>query len=337
MLYEKIGKEVKCNICARRCQIPKDLLGFCRVRQNIKGKLYALNYGKAVSLQIDPIEKKPFFHFAPGSRNLSFSTVGCTFRCKFCCNWQIAIEWGRIAGQDLLPKQIIDIAQNQNVEGIAYTYVEPFIFFEYAYDTAKINKGYNVFVTDGYGTPEAVDKISKYLDAAVVDFKCSANPESYRKLSLVHDIEPIFDCLLQLKKNKIFIEISNLIIPKHGDSPKDIEKLCKWIYDNLGPDTPLHLIRFFPTYKMRSTPYTPVKTLEKAYDITRKQGLNYVYIGNVPGHKYESTYCPGCGELAILRKLGKTEILTDKSFKCKCGKKIPIKGKKYTPSYAFKQ
>jgi len=248
------------------------------------------------------------------------------------------MEWKKISGNELSPKQIIKLAKKYNVEGLAYTYVEPFIFFEYAYDTAELAKDfYNVFVTDGYGTPEAVDKISKNLDAAVVDFKCSANPDSYRKLSLVHDIQPIFDCLLELKKKKVFIEISNLIIPKHGDDPKDIQKLCRWIVDNLGPNIPFHIIRFFPSYKMLDTPHTPIKTLEKAYEIAKKEGLKYVYLGNVPGHKYESTYCSQCGELVIFRKNGRIQILTDKNFKCKCGKTIPIAGKQYIPNYMLKQ
>jgi pyruvate formate lyase activating enzyme len=336
--YKKLkNKQVKCFLCARRCLIPENQLGFCRVRKNINGTLFSLVYGKAAALDFDPIEKKPFFHFAPGSTTLSFSTLGCTFRCKFCCNWAIAIEWSEITGEDLPPKKIVEIAKKQGTQGIAYTYVEPTIFAEYAIDTAKLNKGYNVFVTDGYATPESAKEISKHIDAAVVDFKASAKPESYKKLSQIPDVQPIFDCIETYKKNKVFLEISNLIIPSHGDKPNEIRKLCKWIHDNVGPNTPLHLIRFFPVYKMMNTKQTPIGILEKAYDIAKEEGLNYVYLGNVPGHKYESTYCPKCNEL-VIQRIGVriTKFLLSKDLKCKCGEKIHLAGLNHIPENLWK-
>jgi pyruvate formate lyase activating enzyme len=340
LFYKKMPeKKVKCHLCARRCLIIEGNTGFCKVRKNIKGKLYSLVYGKVAAMNIDPIEKKPFFHFAPGSHNFSFSTVGCPFRCKFCCNYPLSIEWDKIHGNDMTPAQIVKTAKENHTQGIAYTYVEPTIFAEYAIDAAKIAKKqklYNVFVTDGYATPESAKVISKHINAAVVDFKCSGHAPSYKKLSLVPSVEPIFQATETYKKNKVFLEISNVLIPGHGDKPSEIKKLAKWVVENIGPETPFHLIRFYPTYKITDIPSTPIKLLEKAYNIAKKEGLKYIYIGNVPNHKYEHTYCPSCNSLVIERG-NFTRILLKKDLKCpKCGEKIPISGKSWIPKNSWK-
>lgn len=340
MFYRKLKDAIKCETCPRGCVIAKGQLGFCRVRKNIKGKLYSLTYGKLCSASIDPIEKKPLYMFAPGSHALSISTVGCTFNCKFCCNYGISQEWKEVTGEEFTPKAVVDLAKSHNCEGISYTYTEPTVQLEFAYDTAKVasEKGlYNMFVTNGYTTPKAIKEISKYLDAVTVDFKGSANLEFYKKFSLVPKVEPIFDALLAYKQNKVYTEITDLLIPKVGDNLEDFKKLCKWILNNIGNETPLHILQFFPTFKMLDLPRTPLGTLEKAYDIAKKEGLKYVYLGNV-SHKTENTYCPNCGTLAIERTiLGVTKFSLKKDLKClKCGNKIPIFGTKWIPEKLWK-
>jgi len=338
MLYEAVeGDMVKCNLCARRCVIKEGQSGFCRVRKNINGKLYSLVYGKAVSAAVDPIEKKPLFHFHPGSSVMSIATVGCNFRCKFCDNWVISQE-EEIYGKNLPPSRVVELALKYNCQGISYTYTEPTIFFEYAYETAKIAKEkglFNTFVTNGYMTPEAIKTIATYLDAATVDFKGSANPEFYRKISAVPSVEPIFESLMEMKRQGIFIEITNLIVPKYGDSMEDLRKLAKWIVDNLGPETPFHILRFHPDYQLIDVPSTPLETLIKAREIALEEGLHYVYIGNVPGHEGENTYCPNCGEL-LIERYGFT-ILNWKitsNGKCpNCGYKLNIIGEYHSRGF----
>jgi len=336
LFYKKLKDAIKCETCARECVISEGQVGFCRVRKNVKGKLYSLTYGKICSIGIDPIEKKPLYMFAPGSHALSISTLGCTFRCSFCCNYEISQEWKEVIGEDYTPKSIVDLAISRSCQGISYTYTEPTVQFEFAYDTAKIasRKGlYNMFVTNGYTKPELIKKLSTYLNAVTVDFKGSANPEFYKKFSQVPKIEPIFDALLAYKSNKVYIEITDLLIPKIGDNLEDVKKLCKWIVDNLGEETPFHVLQFFPTYKLLNMPRTPVEILEKAYDVAKKAGLKYVYVGNVNSHRLENTYCPNCGELVIERTIfGITKFLLKKDLKCpKCGEKIPIFGVKWIP------
>lgn len=338
--YKKLTKkQVRCFLCSRRCLIVDGASGFCRVRKNIGGKLYSLVYGKAAAMNIDPIEKKPFFNFAPGSNNLSFSTVGCPFRCKFCCNYPLSIEWKDVYGEDMPPQKIVEEAVMSKVQGVGYTYVEPTIFAEYAIDTAKIARKarlYNIFVTDGYATPESAKEISKHIDAAVVDFKCSAHPLSYKKLSQIPTVEPIFEAIKEYNKNGVHLEISNVIVPKHGDQISHFKKLVRWIVDNVGPNTPFHIIRFFPTYKMLDVPNTPLEVLEKAYKVAKEEGLKYVYLGNVPGNVYESTFCPNDNSLLIDRHTGSTKIFMKKDCKCpKCGEKVHIGGKRWIPDHVW--
>ncbi|MFH0929553.1 MAG: AmmeMemoRadiSam system radical SAM enzyme [Candidatus Aenigmatarchaeota archaeon] len=340
LFYKKLENAVSCGLCARNCNIPEGQTGFCRVRKNVKGKLYSLVYGKLYSVAVDPIEKKPLYMFAPGSKTLSISSVGCNFRCDFCCNWQISQE-ADISGEDYTPEAVVELAKKNGVQGISYTYVEPTVFYEFAYDTAKIasEQGlYNMFVTNGYTSPKAINKISRYLDAATVDFKGSANPDFYSKLSQVPKVEPIFDALLAYKKSKVYTEITDLLVPEIGDNMEDLKKLCKWIVDNLGEEMPFHILQFFPTHKMTELPRTPVETLEKAYKVAKEQGLKYVYVGNVHGHKLENTYCPECGELAIERSImGVKRLLLKKDLKCpKCGEKMPVRGLKWVPSRLWK-
>ncbi|MEM2936014.1 MAG: AmmeMemoRadiSam system radical SAM enzyme, partial [Candidatus Bathyarchaeia archaeon] len=288
MLYEPLPeKRVRCDLCGRRCVIPDGSVGFCRVRKNEGGRLYSLVYGKACSAQVDPITKKPLSHFHPGSLVMSIATVGCNFRCKFCDNWVISQE-KEIRGHDLPPERVVQAARDNGCQGISYTYTEPTIFFEYAYDTAQIahKEGiFNTFVTNGYMTPEAIQAIAPFLDAATVDFKGGGDPQFYRKFSAVPSVEPIYEALKEMKKRGIHVEVTNLVIPKIGDSLEAVRELATWIRDNLGRDTPFHLLRFHPNYELTDIPSTPVGTLEEAWKRAREAELNYVYLGNVPGHR----------------------------------------------------
>ncbi|MEM2688686.1 MAG: AmmeMemoRadiSam system radical SAM enzyme [Candidatus Bathyarchaeia archaeon] len=340
MLYERLeGKKVKCNMCGRRCVIKDGGTGFCLVRKNENGVLYSLVYGKAISACVDPIEKKPLSHFNPGASVMSIATVGCNFRCQFCDNWMISQE-KEISGRSFPPEEVVKAARDSGCQGISYTYTEPTIFFEYAYETAKLAHQvgfFNTFVTNGYMTPEAVRTIAPYLDAVTVDFKGGGDLEFYRTFSSVPSVEPIFECLKEMKRQGIHIEITNLVIPKIGDSTDQIIKLATWIKETIGEDTPFHLLRFHPDYKLVDIPSTPIQTLEKAYAAAKSVGLNFVYIGNVPGHPAENTYCPSCNELLIKRfgfEIIKWNLTRD--MRCPvCGREIPIKGKLHPSGYAY--
>jgi pyruvate formate lyase activating enzyme len=332
MLYEKQkDNKVKCNLCARRCLINDGATGFCLVRKNEGGTLYSLVYAKAVSAGVDPISKKPLSHFNPGALVMSIATAGCNFRCQFCDNWMISQDH-EVAGKLFPPAEVVKAAEKRKCQGISYTYTEPTIFMEYAYDTAKLARKvglFNTFVTNGYMTPEAVKTIAPYLDAATVDFKAGGDPAFYKSFSAVPSVEPIYEALKELKLNGVHVEITNLVVPKIGDSMDRIKKMAAWIKDYLGRDTPFHLLRFHPDYKMTTGLATPIETLERAYMIAKNVGLNYTYIGNVAGHPAESTYCPNCNELLIKRySFEITQWNLTKDMRCPvCGREIPIKGK----------
>lgn len=337
-MYEMLDGNVRCCVCGRRCVIAVGKTGFCGVRKNVDGKLYSLVYGKACSTAIDPIEKKPFFHFAPGTRSLSVATVGCNFRCQYCQNYLISQEYGKIGGEDLSPEQLVKLAKASLCDGIAYTYTEPTIFYEYCYDTMVLAETslYNVWVTNGYMTPEAVHKLAAHLDAANVDFKGDAR--FYRKLCGVPDIQPLYDCLKTLVKHEVWVEITNLLIPGWNDRPDQIQELVSWVRDNLGPKIPMHFSAFYPAYKMLSAKPTPVETIELAIRIAKDFGMYYVYSGNVPGHKNESTYCHSCGRL-LIKRFGFTVkgFEFGRDMRCpECGKEVILAGKRWIPENLFK-
>jgi pyruvate formate lyase activating enzyme len=329
MLYTKIeDQKVSCHLCGRRCQIAEGKLGYCQVRKNKNGTLYSLVYGKACSANPDPIEKKPLWHFHPGSLVMSVATVGCNLNCMFCQNWQISHERD-IIGRQLSPTHIVDMALKTGCTGVSYTYTEPTIFFEYAYDTAKIaqERGlFNTFVTNGYMTPEAVETIAPYLDAATVDFKGNANPGFYKQFCNVPSVDPIFASLKAMKKAGIHIEITNLVVTEVGDDLQDSESLAQWIIEELGADTPFHLLRFYPHHKMSNLSPTPIKTLEAAMEASLRAGLKYVYLGNVPGHQGANTVCSNCGAL-IIERLGiqTTSVRLTREGHCpSCNLPLPI-------------
>ncbi len=332
MLYTREPESrVKCCLCARRCLISDGSTGFCLVRKNQGGTLYTLNYGKAVSAGVDPIGKKPLSHFNPGALVASVAAAGCNFRCQFCDNWMISQDH-EVAGSPLPPEEIVKLAQDNHCQGISYTYTEPTIFMEYAYDTARLAHEaglFNTFVTNGYMTPEAVKKVAPYLDAATVDFKAGGDPGFYKSISAVPSVEPIYEALKELKVQGVHVEITNLVVPKIGASMDRIRTMAKWIHDYLGADTPFHLLRFHPDYKLTTIPATDVVTLERAYMTAKSQGLNYVYLGNVPGHPSENTYCPNCETTVIKREaFDITQWNLTADMRCPvCGQQIPIKGK----------
>jgi len=305
MFYEKLEEEkVRCRLCAHFCQISSGKRGICKVRENREGILYSLVYGKAISSAIDPIEKKPLYHFYPGSNAFSVATVGCNFRCLNCQNNSISQLPGggrEITGEELSPQSIVFEAKRYKCEIIAYTYTEPTVFFEYAYDTSKLaqKEGIkNVFVTNGYISQEALIKINPLLDAANVDLK-SFREDFYKKVCGA-ELEPVLKTLKLMKKLGIWLEVTTLIIPTLNDSDEELKEIAAFILA-LGEETPWHLSRFYPSYKLRKPPPTPLETIHRAREIGLKAGLRYVYAGNVPGDKAENTYCYQCGRLLIRR------------------------------------
>ena len=306
-LYEPLEEnKVKCNLCNHRCVIKDGLRGICGVRENSGGTLETRVYGRVIARHIDPIEKKPLYHFLPGSLSYSIATVGCNFKCRFCQNADIAQmpsdRKGMIVGDVSTPTDVVHEAVKGNCKTIAYTYTEPTVYFEFAYDTAKLaheNGIQNVFVTNGYMTGEALEMISPYLDAANVDLKAFA--EDFYKTYCQARLAPVKETLKRMKSLGIFVEVTTLLIPGLNDDRKELEALAAFISDSLGVDTPWHISRFHPTYRLTDRPPTPVKTLDMARKIGITAGLKYVYTGNVPGERGEKTFCSHCGEILIDR------------------------------------
>ena len=332
ILYEPMnGGRVRCTACARYCQIPDGKPGLCGVRANVGGKLQLLVYGKVITGHVDPIEKKPVSHFMPGTKIFSIATTGCNWLCHYCQNYDIS-QRRKVEGSDLNPPDVVNLAKQYGSHGIAYTYNQPTIFLEFARDIGVLARKaglINIFVSNGYDTEEAVSMMNEFLDCITVDFKGSGETAFVRKYIGIQNAEPIYQTLLELKqKTNIHIEITDLIVPDLGDSLEAARKLSKWVYDNLGPDTPLHFLRFHPDYKLMHLPLTPTETLEKHHQVGKDAGLNYVYIGNVPNHPLQHTYCPGCGELVVERlgfEIGRWKM--DPNNKClECGYKIAITG-----------
>jgi len=306
MFYEKLNNDkVKCTLCPHKCVIPNFKKGICGVRENRNGVLYSLVYGKLIAKAVDPIEKKPLFHFYPGTEAYSIATVGCNFRCLNCQNYEISQlpkEQKIILGEDATPEKVVSEAKRFKCKSIAYTYTEPTVFFEFAYETAKLaseNGIKNVFVTNGYITEEALKKIKPYLDAANIDLK-SFREEFYLKNCGAH-LNPVLDAIKLYKKLGVWIEVTTLIIPGMNDSEEELRKIAEFIKNEVDSETPWHVTQFYPMYKLTHLNRTPITTLKKAREIGLETGLKYVYIGNVPGDPGENTYCPSCGSLLIQR------------------------------------
>ena len=296
---------VRCVACAHRCVLRPGRIGICGVRQNRGGWLYTLVYGQIAASKDEPIEKKPFYHFLPGSYALSIATRGCNFHCDFCQNWQIAQAHreGIVPESRFLPPDmVVEEAVGSGVRSIAYTYVEPTVFIEYALDTmtrARRAGLHNVFVTNGYETPEAIALIAPYLDAANIDLK-AANDAFYRRVCGAR-WEPVRDTIVEMRRRGIWVELTTLLIPGLNDDPGDLTAMAEWIGATLGPETPWHVTRFQPAHRMATLPPTPVESLVLAAEIARQVGLRHVYVGNAPEVESASTSCARCGELLIVR------------------------------------
>ena len=327
MLYEKLDdRSVRCNLCAHRCAIKINKRGVCGVRENKEGILYSLVYGTLIAENIDPIEKKPFFHVYPASRSYSIATAGCNFSCDFCQNHEIS-QMPRltrmITGVDIPPAEIVARAKKSGAKTIAYTYTEPTIYFELAYDTAKIaseNGLKNVFVTNGFMTAETIETIAPYLSAANVDLK-SFRDEFYKKQCGAR-LNPVLESLKKMKEKGIWVEITTLLIPTLNDSEEVLQDIAKFIA-GLGVEIPWHISRFHPQFKMQNLPVTPLSSLHRAVKIWKQAGLKYVYSGNVPGDEGENTYCFNCGNLLIERYGYKIVSMNLKGDKCSnCGTEL---------------
>jgi len=319
-------KVVQCELCPRRCRVSNGNRGFCRVRENKDGEYYSLVYGNPCALNLDPIEKKPFYHVLPGTASLSIATAGCNFECKFCQNWEISQATPEdIYSYDVSPEMIISKARQMGARSVAYTYTEPTVFYEYTFDTCIfVRKAglLNVMHSNGFINTAPLEKLCNFLDAANIDLK-DFTETFYQELCSGY-LSPVLETLKTLKKNNVHIEITTLIIPTKNDNMSVIKDMCLWIKKELSSETPIHFSRFYPLYKLKSLPPTPVSTLENARSVAIESGLKYVYIGNVQGHEAQNTFCARCGKMLIQRTgfmVGEVNIINGK---CKyCGNKIP--------------
>ena len=325
-LYEPLDddRKVRCHLCHHRCVIKEGKRGICRVRENQHGVLKTLVYGKLIAQHVDPIEKKPLYHVLPGTLSYSIATVGCNFKCRFCQNADIAQlpsdRKGMIVGDPCTPEDVVTAATRSGCRSIAYTYTEPTIFFEFAHDTAKLahEEGLlNVFVTNGYMTSEALHMIKPYLDAANVDLK-AFNDDFYKEQCSAKR-KHVMETLQMMKSLGVFVEVTTLLIPGLNDDRKELEELASFVADSLGPDTPWHISRFHPTYKLTDRPPTPVESIHEARRIGLDAGLRYVYSGNLPGDEGENTACYSCGHPLIERwgyRISKNAIQDGRCPKC---------------------
>lgn len=303
MFYERLdGNKIQCNICFRRCIVPPGGRGFCRVRENRDGRYYSLVYSGPSAVHVDPIEKEPQLHMLPGSEILCLGTAGCNFRCRHCHNWHLSQARPEdLDTYHLPPEDVIKLAIQKDVPTISFTYNEPTVFYEYVYDIAVLAKKKGLRIlwhSNGSMNPDPLRALLEYTNAVTIDLK-GFTKKAYQNSSA--ELEPVLETLKIIKQEGRWLEIVNLVIPTINDSPDDIQRMCEWIKENLGEEVPLHFSRFFPNYKLLHLPPTPIETLEDAYRIAKDTGLQYVTIGNVPGHKYNSTFCPKCGRRIIHR------------------------------------
>lgn len=332
--FKKINQEIRCLACAHYCQIKEGKTGICGVRKNIKGELKLLVYGRPIAVNLDPIEKKPLYHFLPGSAIFSLGTYGCNFRCSFCQNWDISqISKGYAQFEELIektcenwpPQKIVDYCLKNQIPAIAYTYNEPTIFIEYCYKTMKLAKKAglkNVFVSNGYQSKETIEAIASYLDAINIDLK-SFREEFYQRFCGAH-LAPVLENIKKFYQKKIWIELTTLLIPQENDSEEEIKEIANFIA-SIDKNIPWHISRFFPAYQMLEKSPTELAILKRAYQLGKEVGLNYVYLGNVREKNYESTFCPNCQKELIIRSGYEVKISPYfKNGRClNCQEKIP--------------
>jgi pyruvate formate lyase activating enzyme len=321
MFQEETARGIMCRICPNECVLKEGELSKCNNRKVIKSKLYTLAYGNPCSVNVDPIEKKPLYHFLPGSRVYSIATAGCNLVCLNCQNWTISqTSPDKTRNYDLMPEKVVSECIAKNCKSIAYTYSEPVTFYEYAYDTAVLAKKAgikNIFKSNGYIYPEPLKKLCGVIDAANIDLKAFSE-STYLKLS-GGKLQPVLDSLKTYRDMGVWLEITNLIVPKWTDSTDEIRKMCKWLAENGFKKVPVHFSRFYPTYKLEQLPPTPVDILNQAAQIANDAGLLYVYTGNVPGNEISDTKCPGCGNTLIIRegyRIAANNIAKGKCNKC---------------------
>jgi pyruvate formate lyase activating enzyme len=324
--YTSDGTDVQCQVCPNRCYLSPGDRSICRSKVNIGGKLYALVYGNPCSLHIDPIEKKPLFHFYPGTSIFSMATAGCNFRCLNCQNWEISQRKPEeVRNGELFPADAVREAKKREIPSIAYTYSEAITFYEYMYDTARLAKEEglnNVLVSNGYINKGPLLKLTQYLDGANIDFK-SYDDRIYRSLN-GGSLLPVLNTFKILHTEGVWFELATLLVPTYVDDPEMIKRMCGWVLKELGPDYPLHFLRFFPQYKLTRLPPTPITILEQFRDLALKEGIHYVYIGNVPRHEGNHTYCHNCGKILIERKGYSLGGLNIENGRCKfCNTSIP--------------
>jgi pyruvate formate lyase activating enzyme len=332
LLYKRLPNgRVRCTACARYCNIPDGKIGLCGIRGNVDGKLQLFVYGKIIAGHVDPIEKKPVTHYMPGTKIFSIATTGCNWLCSYCQNFDIS-QRRKIEGTEVTPEKVVEMTKRYRCQGLAYTYNEPTIFMEFAHDIgvqARKEGLANIFVSNGYDTSEAVDMMRDFLDCITVDFKGNGETSFVRKNIGIANADPIFQTLLEIRdRTRVHIEITDLIVPEIGDDLEAAKKLASWVYDNLGPDIPMHFLRFHPDYKLTHLPATPIETLEKHHEVAKNVGMNYVYLGNVTGHPFEHTYCPECGKI-VVERLGFDIVgwhLDDRNCCKYCGTEIAIVG-----------
>ena len=316
---------VKCLLCAQGCMLKSGERGKCRARMNVNGELRSLVYGRPVSVHADPIEKKPFYHFLPGSEAFSFATAGCPLRCKFCQNWEISQSLPEDFDTPFVkPQQIVDVASARRSPIIAFTYNEPTVFMEYLADTAAIAKKQKmrcVMISCGFMNPEPLAEMCRLLDAIKIDLK-GYNPDFYRNVCGA-ELQPVLNTIRQIAKSGIHLEIVNLVVPTLNDSEKMLSGLVNWIMGEIGPDVPVHFTRFHPDYQLLNLPPTPVATLERFRNYAMSKGIRYAYTGNVPDNPGNNTYCPQCGKAVIERSSMFVTGMNMDNGKCKsCGKSI---------------
>jgi pyruvate formate lyase activating enzyme len=320
------GRHVRCDLCPRLCEVAPGERGHCGVRENVEGHYYSLVYGNPCAVHVDPVEKKPFFHVLPGSRSFSLATAGCNLNCKFCQNWEISqTRPEETQNYRMPPDAVVEHALRSQCQSVASTYVEPTIFIEYMLDIGHLTRKHGllkVMHSNGFINPGPLNELCNCLDAACIDLK-GFSEEFYRDLT-GGALAPVLQTLKGLKRGRVHTEIVNLVIPGKNDDMEQIRAMCRWIRDELGPEVPLHFTRFWPLYKLKSLPPTPVATLEQARKTALAEGISFVYIGNVPGHPGEHTTCPKCGAMLIQRLGYQVEVQNLKDGRCRqCGRAIP--------------
>lgn len=326
--YKKLpDQEIECVLCPRSCKLGDKERGYCGVRENMGGVYYTLVYGKACTIAVDPIEKKPFFHFLPNTNALSIASAGCNVNCKFCQNWQISqVRPEQVQHFDLPPLQVVENAKEYKCPTIAYTYTEPVVFYEYMYDTSLEGRKQgvkSVVITGGHINPEPLEALTKVVDAIKIDLK--AFSQDFYRSYVRGDLQPVLEAIKVVFNSKVWMELVYLVIPTLNDSSAEIRKMCQWIIKEIGPDVPLHFSRFHPMYLVKNLPPTPVSTLEELRQTALEEGIHYVYIGNVPGHKAESTFCPKCKKTIVERVGFEIQKIEIQGGNCKfC--KTPIPG-----------